>query len=216
MAEGTPVKKAATKKRVVKKAAKKTVKKTAAKKRVTKKAGVKKAATKKRATKKQPDLNKSYAEARKAVGALWDDVAKDTHARFSTISKRVENRFKNIKKDVSEVDVQYAIDKAGEVSKKLLKSGTKWVKLLGMQVKLLWEMLKDVWYGKFKAPWGTVAAITATLLYVVMPFDIIPDFIPGIGLIDDMLVVTLCISMIRIDLRRYANFRKLNLADYGL
>ncbi|RQV97489.1 DUF1232 domain-containing protein [bacterium] len=128
----------------------------------------------------------------------------------------MENRFKNIKKDVSEVDVQYAIDKAGEVSKKLLKSGTKWVKLLGMQVKLLWEMLKDVWYGKFKAPWGTVAAITATLLYVVMPFDIIPDFIPGIGLIDDMLVVTLCISMIRIDLRRYANFRKLNLADYGL
>ncbi|MBU0691013.1 DUF1232 domain-containing protein [bacterium] len=216
MAEGTPVKKAATKKRVVKKAVKKTVKKTAAKKRVVKKAGVKKAATKKRATTKQPDLNKSYAEARKAVGALWDDVAKDTHARFSTISKRVENRFKNIKKDVSEVDVQYAIDKAGDVSKKLLKSGTKWVKLLGMQVKLLWEMLKDVWYGKFKAPWGTVAAITATLLYVVMPFDIIPDFIPGIGLIDDMLVVTLCISMIRIDLRRYANFRKLNLADYGL
>ncbi|MBU1638372.1 hypothetical protein KKC97_11975, partial [bacterium] len=132
MAEGTPVKKAATKKRVVKKAVKKTVKKTAAKKRVVKKAGVKKAATKKRATTKQPDLNKSYAEARKAVGALWDDVAKDTHARFSTISKRVENRFKNIKKDVSEVDVQYAIDKAGDVSKKLLKSGTKWVKLLGM------------------------------------------------------------------------------------
>ncbi len=77
-------------------------------------------------------------------------------------------------------------------------------------------MLKDVWYGKFKAPWGTVASVTATLLYVVMPFDVIPDFIPGIGLLDDMLVVTLCISMVRIDLRRYAEYRKLDLADYGL
>jgi hypothetical protein len=28
--------------------------------------------------------------------------------------------------------------------------------------------------------------------------------------------VTLCISMIRIDLRRYAEYRKLDLADYGL
>lgn len=220
MAEGTPVKKAATKKRAakktVKKAVKKTVKKTAARKRVVKKAGVKKTATKKRATAKQPDVSKSCAEARKAVAALWDDVAKDTHSRFSTISKKVEDRFKNIKKDVSEIDVQYAIDKAGDVSKKMLKSGTKWVKLLGMQVKLLWEMLKDVWFGKFKAPWGTVAAITATLLYVIMPLDIIPDFIPGIGLIDDALVVTLCVSMIRIDLRRYAKFRDLDLADYGL
>jgi uncharacterized membrane protein YkvA (DUF1232 family) len=215
MAEETPVKKAATKKRVVKKAAKKTAPKKIVKKTV-KKTTAKKTATKKRVSKKQPDLNKSYAEARKAVGALWDDVAKDSHTRFATISKKVENRFKNIKKDVSDVDVQYAIDKAGDVSKKLLKSGKQWVKLLGMQVKLLWEMLKDVWYGKFKAPWGTVAAVTASLLYVVMPFDIIPDFIPGIGLIDDMLVVTLCISMIRIDLRRYAEYRKLDLADYGL
>jgi uncharacterized membrane protein YkvA (DUF1232 family) len=184
--------------------------------RPVKKRAVKKTATKKRAATKQPDINQSYADAKKAVGKLWDDVAKDTHARFATVSKKVEKRFKDIKQDVSDVDVQYAIDKAEDASKKLLKSATGWVKKLGLQVKLLWEMLKDIWYGKFKAPWGTVAAITAALLYVIMPFDILPDFLPGIGFADDLLVITLCVSMIRIDLRRYAKFRNLDLANYEL
>jgi uncharacterized membrane protein YkvA (DUF1232 family) len=186
------------------------------KKRVVKKTATKKAAPNKRTATKKPDINQSYAEARKAVGKLWDDVAKDTHSRFATVSKKVEKRFKDIKKDVSDVDVQYAIDKAEDASKKLLKSATGWVKKLGLQVKLLWEILKDIWYGKFKAPWGTVAAITAALLYIIMPFDILPDFLPAIGFADDLLVITLCVSMIRIDLRRYAKFRNLDLADYEL
>jgi uncharacterized membrane protein YkvA (DUF1232 family) len=208
------VKKAATKKRVVKKTAQKAGAKKATKK--TAKKATRKSATKKRAPKQQPDLGKSYADAKVALSHLWDDVTKDTYGRFNTISNRVEKRFKNIKKDVSDVDVQYAVDKAGDVSNKLLKSAKGWVKKLGLQVKLLWELLKDVWGGNFKAPWGTVAAVTATLLYVISPLDVIPDFIPGIGLVDDLMVVTLCMSMIRVDLRRYAEWRDLDLADYGL
>ena len=49
-------------------------------------------------------------------------------------------------------------------------------------VKLFFYMLKDVLSGKYKQiPVGTVAAIIGTLLYVLSPADLIPDFIPGVG-----------------------------------
>lgn len=215
-----PVKKAAQKsvKKSAKKASKKTAKKTKkTTKRTAKKTGAKKTATKKRAAKQpEPDLGTSYAEAKRVLGKLWDDVAQGTHTSFNSISDKVEKRFRDTKKNVSDIDVQYAIDKAGDVARKFGKSSQAWVKRLGMQVRLLWEMLQDVWYGKFKAPWATVASITATLLYVIMPLDVIPDFIPGIGLLDDLTVVTLCISIIKIDLRRYAKWRGLKLEKYGL
>ena len=36
-----------------------------------------------------------------------------------------------------------------------------------------------------KIPFGTIAAVVASLLYFVSPIDVIPDFIPVIGYIDD-------------------------------
>jgi uncharacterized membrane protein YkvA (DUF1232 family) len=41
-------------------------------------------------------------------------------------------------------------------------------------------MLRDVFTGIYKkVPVGTIAAIIGTLLYVLSPIDLIPDFLPG-------------------------------------
>ena len=71
---------------------------------------------------------------------------------------------------------------------KLLNSGKDYVVKLGKQAKLLWEMLRASAKQEFDVPWATVAALTATLLYLISPIDVMPDFIPGLGFLDDALV----------------------------
>ena len=48
-------------------------------------------------------------------------------------------------------------------------------------VKLLFFMLKDFVTGNYREiPIRTILAITGTLLYILNPFDFIPDFIPSV------------------------------------
>lgn len=42
-----------------------------------------------------------------------------------------------------------------------------------------------------RVPWYAKAIVPALILYLAMPLDIIPDFIPVIGYLDDLLVVAL-------------------------
>jgi uncharacterized membrane protein YkvA (DUF1232 family) len=193
--------------------AKKTAKKSATKKAAPrKKAAPKKAAPKRSAR----NVSASYDDAKKSFMKLWKDVAAESHDKFDSIAKNAEKKYHETRKKITETDVKVALSKAGGVAEKLLRSGAGWVRVLGLQVKLLYELLRDSVSKKFKVPWATVAAITAALLYVIMPIDLLPDFIPGVGYVDDALIVSMCISLVRIDLRRYARFRNLTLSQYGL
>jgi uncharacterized membrane protein YkvA (DUF1232 family) len=44
--------------------------------------------------------------------------------------------------------------------------------------------------GKFRAPADSIVMVIAAVIYFVNPFDLIPDSIPVLGLIDDAAVVT--------------------------
>lgn len=57
-------------------------------------------------------------------------------------------------------------------------------------------------------PVGTIVAAISAILYVVSPVDLIPDAIPGIGHIDDALVIAACIALISTDLDEYTAWRK--------
>ena len=47
--------------------------------------------------------------------------------------------------------------------------------------KLLLDVVSDYWTGKYReTPYFSIAAIVFTLLYVLSPIDLIPDFIPVI------------------------------------
>ena len=54
---------------------------------------------------------------------------------------------------------------------------------------------------------AAIAAIVAALLYVLSPIDLIPDFIPIIGYVDDALVVSACLAMVKQDLHAYRNWK---------
>lgn len=57
-------------------------------------------------------------------------------------------------------------------------------------------------------PIGSIIAAVAAILYIVAPVDLIPDFIPGAGLIDDAAVFVACWKLIHDDVDKYQAWRK--------
>jgi uncharacterized membrane protein YkvA (DUF1232 family) len=69
------------------------------------------------------------------------------------------------------------------------------------------RMLASYYEGKYKAiPWSTVVKAVLGMIYFVSFVDIIPDFIPAIGLLDDFVVIAWVVSAIRDDLDKFKNW----------
>ena len=64
----------------------------------------------------------------------------------------------------------------------------------------LLDMLRD---STFRIDSSTYLTIAGALAYVVMPFDVIPDFIPGIGFIDDIFVVGMVVKSLSNEITHY-------------
>lgn len=57
-------------------------------------------------------------------------------------------------------------------------------------------------------PAGSLAAIIGALIYFLSPVDLIPDFIPGIGKVDDALVIAAALKLVSVDLECYEEWRR--------
>ena len=53
----------------------------------------------------------------------------------------------------------------------------------------------------------SIVAIAAAVLYFVVPFDLIPDFIAGIGLLDDATVIAYVVSLVRDEIAGFQKWR---------
>ena len=52
-------------------------------------------------------------------------------------------------------------------------------------------------------PWQTIVLAIAALIYFVSPVDLIPDFIPGVGYLDDVVVISFVVASIKADLDNF-------------
>lgn len=103
-------------------------------------------------------------------------------------------------------DLDLATENSEEISKKISNSGA--LKKYTTLGKIMLGMLKDYKNREYKnVPWFTLAAISFSLLYVLNPFDIVPDFIPGIGYLDDLTVFTYSLKFIETDLHKYLDWK---------
>ena len=59
-------------------------------------------------------------------------------------------------------------------------------------------------------PIGSIIAITSALIYFVSPLDIFPDGLPVVGLIDDAIVIAVCLKLVESDVDEYAKWREDN------
>jgi len=73
---------------------------------------------------------------------------------------------------------------------------------------LMISLVRDWMSGSYrKIPKRAIVAILGAIIYFVMPVDTIPDFLPGIGYIDDALVIALVIKSIHMDLMEYKQWK---------
>ena len=59
-------------------------------------------------------------------------------------------------------------------------------------------------------PIGSIISMISALIYFVSPVDIIPDFLPVVGYLDDAAVVAACIKLVKSDIDDYKQWRKIN------
>ena len=59
-------------------------------------------------------------------------------------------------------------------------------------------------------PIGPIISMISALIYFVSPVDIISDFLPVVGYLDDAAVVAACIKLVKSDIDDYKQWRKIN------
>jgi uncharacterized membrane protein YkvA (DUF1232 family) len=109
---------------------------------------------------------------------------------------------------IEEKDVEIIFENEEKINRKFEKKAPlkKYIDL----VKNLFFMLKDYKNGNYREmPWHTIGSIVLVLLYVLNPLDIIPDFIPGFGYVDDAAVLALALKLIQADFDNYMVWRQL-------
>ncbi|HSP12497.1 MAG TPA: YkvA family protein [Salegentibacter sp.] len=126
---------------------------------------------------------------------------------FSRKSTNIDEKY--VEEEVAKIDegdVEFAAKNQKEISDKIVNaSALKKYTELG---KVMFGMLQDYRKGIYKdVPWFTIAAIAFALLYVLNPLDMIPDFIPGLGYIDDFAVLTFSLKFIETDLHKYLDWK---------
>ncbi len=107
---------------------------------------------------------------------------------------------------MTEKDLEKVVNKSDEIEKKFRSWGP--LQRFIDDGKLLLSAVRDYWTGKYrKWPWATMAAVVFTLIYVLDPFDLVPDVLPIIGEVDDAAVVAACLFLIERDLLAYKKWR---------
>ena len=129
--------------------------------------------------------------------------------------QKIKKSYRRAINSVDKGDVDYVLKKTQRKLKEISKKKSH-LTLFFMQVKLLGMCLKDSTKRVYRLPWKIIAAITAALLYVINPWDIIPDFIPVVGYVDDALVIALCLKLVRSELLDYCDFKGIDPVEYGI
>jgi len=122
---------------------------------------------------------------------------------MSVDERKIEEEFRKRVEEVSERDIKRAVEESDRIVSKTAESSILRRELA--KVKLLVSALKDYWNEEYREiPYGTIAAIVVALIYILSPIDLIPDFIPVLGQMDDLAMLMLVWKLISEDIREYA------------
>jgi len=75
-------------------------------------------------------------------------------------------------------------------------------------LRALFRMLRDTARGRYRPATMTVVSAVAVVLYILSPIDLIPDFLLGIGLLDDAAFFMWTLGKIRGELDRFIEWEQ--------
>ncbi len=100
---------------------------------------------------------------------------------------------------ITDKDIENVADHADDIRKQFNARGP--LKRFIQDGRMLTALIKDWRAGQYRgAMRWTIAAAAFALLYVINPFDLIPDVLPFVGAVDDATVVAACLFLIERDL----------------
>jgi len=109
--------------------------------------------------------------------------------------------------EITPKDIETVVEKSEEIKKKFSARGP--LKRFIEDSKLLTALVKDWRAGKYRqALYGTIAAVVFALIYVFNPFDIVPDFLPFVGALDDATVIGALLMLVERDLTKYRSWKE--------
>lgn len=108
---------------------------------------------------------------------------------------------------VTDTDVETVVEEADAIEERFRNHGP--LRRLLDDGQLLLSLIRDVRRGRYRqVPMWTLSAAAFTLLYVLNPFDVIPDVLPVVGVLDDAAVISACLVLLEQDLYDYKQWRQ--------
>ena len=144
---------------------------------------------------KNPDRLKKAEEMTKtlniAYGVLSDPQQKKHYDRILSFSEG-----KDYGQYVNDASFSRKINHTSGAIKHIIKD-----------VKDLYNLTKDALKGNYNLHPVNLGIIAGGLIYFIIPTDIIPDFIPFVGLVDDIALLTTIIRSMQGELQKYRNWK---------
>ena len=82
---------------------------------------------------------------------------------------------------------------------------------LFQDLKLLIPLIKDYWKGIYRdVSVKSIVIFIVALAYIISPIDLIPDYIIGLGQIDDAVILGLSLYFLEKDLQKYKDWKDRN------
>ena len=79
---------------------------------------------------------------------------------------------------------------------------------LFQNLRLLVPLIRDYWKGTYRdVSAKSIVIFVASLVYLVSPIDLIPDYIIGLGQIDDVAILGLSLYFLEKDLLKYKEWK---------
>ena len=131
------------------------------------------------------------------------------------IQSEINSRKDRAKKILNDEDAfRSFIDDVENKFNKLFRKSTfvsKSLRQIKEYVPLLVSLVKSCFKKEYNhIPTGTIIGVVGALIYFLSPIDIVFDFIPGLGYVDDATVLLFCIMSMKSDLDDYKKWKELN------
>ena len=121
--------------------------------------------------------------------------------------KKAEIAHSETNEKLLDADLEYILKEEEKLKEKLKDSSP--LERFTTDVILFISLVKDYSQGNYRdIPYKTISAVVFGLVYIINPLDIVPDFIPAIGHIDDALIIAFCLKLVEKDLHKYQAWKQ--------
>ena len=110
-------------------------------------------------------------------------------------------------KKMTRDDIADVLEKEGKAKTIVEKSG--FLSRYWSDIKTSFSLIRDWFNGSYdKVPARMIVSLAGALIYLVSPIDLIPDWVPMTGLVDDAAILAFVFKLSKVDLNAYRRWTR--------